>query len=125
MKFREFITKKGTIILAGKDEDSNEELIKQMEPEEYVFHTVASGSPFVNVKGKARLGDLKRAAIICARYSQDWRDNKKDVFVSKFKGKDIYKEKKMKIGTFGIKRSNKIKIKKKEIERFSKELKCQ
>ena len=37
-------------ILAGRDENSNEELVRQSAPDELVFHTAAAGSPFVNVK---------------------------------------------------------------------------
>jgi len=118
MKFREYITKKGTLVLAGKNAKNNEELIKQIEPSEIVLHTEASGSPFVNIKGKPKFGDVKEAAIFCAKHSQDWRDNKKDVLVHKFIGKDIYKEKRMKTGTFGIKKFKIIKVKKREIEGF-------
>jgi len=119
MKFREFATKKGTLILGGKSANNNEELILQVGKNEEVFHTAIPGSPFVNIKGKPKIGDIGQAAIFCARYSQDWRDNKKDVIVHRFKGKDIYKEKGMKPGTFGIKKFKKIKVKKKWIEKWS------
>ena len=119
MKFREHKTKSGTLILAGKSAENNEELIKQVQPNEDVFHTAMPGSPFVNIKGKAKFGDRKQAAIFCARYSQDWRDKKSGVVVHIFKGKNIYKNKKMKTGTFGIKKFKKIKIKKSEIEKWN------
>ncbi|MFH1325509.1 MAG: NFACT RNA binding domain-containing protein [archaeon] len=115
---RKVTTKKGTLILAGRDEDSNESLIEQAKEDEDVFHTEKPGSPFVNIKGKPKAGDRKFAALICARYSHDWRDNKKDVIVHRFKGKDIYKTKGMKKGTFGVKKFKAIKIKKREIEEF-------
>jgi len=118
MKLREFVTKRETLILAGKSAESNEQLIAQVEPSEEVFHTVAPGSPFVNIKGKPKKGDLKEAAIICARYSQDWRDNKKNVKVHRFKGKDIYKNKLMKLGTFGVKKKKIIIVKKVDIMRL-------
>jgi len=121
MKFREFTTKRRTLILAGKSAENNEELIKQVKPNEEVFHTINPGSPFVNIKDKPKLGDLKQAATICARYSKDWRNNKKDILVHRFKGKDIYKTKTMKTGTFGIKRFKEIKIKKNLIENFEKQ----
>lgn len=54
MKFREIKTKSGTIILAGRDERNNEELVSQIEKEEEVFHTAKPGSPFVNIKGKPK-----------------------------------------------------------------------
>lgn len=114
--FRKFITNSGALILAGKDAGNNEELIRQVGKEEFVFHTAAPGSPFVNIKGKPKRGDIKEAAVFCASRSQDWRDNKKDVIVHQFKGKDIYKEKRMRLGTFGIKKFKKIVVKKKDIE---------
>jgi len=119
-KFRELISKRGTLILAGKNAESNEELIKQIAPNEEIFHTASPGSPFVNIKGNPKPGDVKEAAIFCARYSHDYRDNKTDVVVHKFKGKDIYKTKGMPKGTFGVKKLKAIKIKKSLIENFQK-----
>ena len=120
-KFRQLITEKGTLILAGKDAENNEELVKQIESNEDVFHTALPGSPFLNIKNgnkKPLPGDVKTATLFCASKSQDWRDNKKDVVIHRFKGKDIYKIKGMKTGTFGIKKHKAIKIKKEDIENF-------
>ncbi len=119
-KFREFVTLNKTKILAGKDAESNEMLIAQVEKDEEVFHTALPGSPFVNIKGKPKKEDIKKAAIICARYSRDWKNNKKDVLIHRFKGKDIYKEKNMEKGTFGVNRVKIIKVKRNEIEDFEK-----
>lgn len=119
MKFRKFETSSGKKVLAGKDAKSNEELIKQVEDNEIVLHTSKPGSPFVNIKSKKPAKtDIKEAGIFCASKSQDWRDNKKDVEVHYFHGKDIFKKKEMKLGTFGVKKFKVIKIKKKEIEKF-------
>ena len=118
-KFREFKTSSGKLVLAGKDAKNNEELIVQIHPEEFVFHTEKPGSPFVNIKDKnPNQEDIKEVAIFCASKSQDWRDNKKDVKVNLFKGKDISKRKEMKIGTFEVKNKKEILIKKQEIEKF-------
>ncbi len=114
------LTDRGTIIFGGKSAKNNEELIKQVEKNEEVFHTDAPGSPFVNIKGKAKKGDIKDAAIFCAAYSKDWKKNKKDVIVHRFKGEDIYKTREMKIGTFGVKKIKKIKVKKEDIQEFLK-----
>lgn len=118
MKFRQITSESGKRILAGKDAESNEALIEQVGKEETVLHTKEAGSPFVNIKGKASKGDMKEAAVFCARYSRDWKKNKKDVEVHIFKGKDIYKGKTMKTGTFGVKNIKKIKIKKEEVEKL-------
>ena len=81
------------------------------------MHTAKPGSPFCVIQGKPGKKDIKEAAIICASKSQDWRDNKGDVIVHKFTGKDVYKRKAMKIGTFGVKKFKKIRVKKREIKR--------
>jgi len=120
MRFREFKSSSGKLVLAGKNAENNEELVNQAGKNEDVFHTAAAGSPFVNIKGKGNKKDKKEAAIFCASKSQDWRNNKSDVEVHLFAGKDIYKEKGMEIGTFGVRKFKTIKIKKKEIEEFLK-----
>ena len=118
-KFREYITKNGSSVLAGKDAKNNEDLIAQAEANEEVFHTAAPGSPFVNIKGKPKKGDIIEAAVFCARYSRDWKKNKKGVVeVHRFKAKDVYKEKGMKLGTFGIKKFKIIKVTPKDIENW-------
>lgn len=122
--FRNFKTSSGKLILAGKDEKNNEDIVTQAEPKELVFHTEKPGSPFVNIKSKnPNKEEIKQAAIFCAMKSQDWRDNKSDVKVNIFKGGDIYKTKGMSMGTFGVKSKKTILIKKNEIERFLKETK--
>ncbi len=117
--FRRMIAKSGALILAGKDENSNEELVKQVSQEEYVFHTAAAGSPFVNIKGRADSGSIKEAAIFCAKYSRDWKKNHRDVEVHKFLGRDIFKKPGMKAGTFGVRKFETIKVRKEEIEKFN------
>lgn len=118
IKFREYKTSSGKLVLAGKSAENNEQLIKQAQKDEIVLHTKKPGSPFVNIKGKASEKDIKEAAVFCARYSQDWRDNKQDVIVHYFKGKDIYKKKGMKLGTFGVKKFKELIVRKKDIEKF-------
>jgi len=123
MKFREFKTSSGKVILAGKSAENNEELVSQVKRDEIVLHTAKPGSPFVNIKGDSKeisKEDINEAAVFCARYSQDWRDNKKDVEVHSFYGKDIYKEMKMTKGTFGVKNFKVIKVKKIDILNFDK-----
>lgn len=122
IKFRKLISKKGTIILAGRDAESNEKLIEQVRDSEEVFHTAQAGSPFVNIKGIPKRGDIKEASIFCAFYSREWKKNKPNIIeVHRFKGKDIYKDKGMKLGTFGVKRFKLIKVKKEDILVFERE----
>jgi len=115
-KFREAFTSSGKLMLGGKNAEQNEMLVKQAGKNEIVLHTKAAGSPFVNIKGRATKQDIKEAAVFCARYSRDWKKNKRDVEVHYFYGKDIYKEGGMSLGTFGVRKFNKIIIDKKLIE---------
>jgi len=120
-KFREAVLLSGILALAGKNAENNEELIKQAGNNEYILHTAAPGSPFVNVKSdikKVSKEDLKEAAIFCAKYSQAWKKAtiKKNVEVHIFLGKDIFKQKDMKLGTFGVKKFKTIIVKKGDIK---------
>ena len=79
------------------------------------MHTAAPGSPFCNVGEKPSKEEIKQAAIICAHYSQDWRNNQKDIIVHQFIKSDTYKKPGMAEGPWGVKRQEKIKIKKIDI----------
>lgn len=128
MKFREFITSSGKKVLGGKNAEQNEELVKEfIGKSNKIFHTAAPGSPFCVIDNlKPNKEDINETAIFCASKSQDWRDNKQDVNVHAFTGKDTYKEKRMKAGMFGVKKFKIIKVKKKDIEKFiSKTIKSQ
>lgn len=117
MKFREVVLESGTKIMLGKDAKSNEQLVKSFEGKSnIILHTKAPGSPFC-VIGPEKPGktDIKKAAVYCARYSQDWRDNKSDILVNVFTGKDAYKKKDMETGTFGVRKSRTIVVKKSDI----------
>jgi len=120
-KFRQFCTSSNKLVLAGKSAEQNEELLKTaLEKENIVLHTEAPGSPFCIIKAKTdeiSKQDIKEAAVFCAKYSQAWRKakNKKNVSVHYFLGKDIFKTKEMKLGTFGVKKFKKIIVKKEEI----------
>lgn len=118
MNLRTHISKQGTLFLAGRTDELNEKLISQVKSDEIVLHTKEAGSPFVNIKGIPKEGDIKEAAMMCARYSRDWKKNNSDVEVHLFKGKNISKENSMKTGTFAVKKVKIMKIKKEEIKNF-------
>lgn len=143
-KFRQFLTSNNILVLAGKTAKNNEELINQVEKGNLVLHTDKPGSPFCeiknssgvldaqkskrtgrisDIKGKPEKEDIEQAAVFCAKYSQDWRDNKKDVKVHIFLGKDISKKPGMKTGTFSVSKFKEIVVKKEEIKEFEEELK--
>ena len=120
-KFRKFETSTGKTVLGGRNAENNEELVSQARKDEVVLHTKSPGSPFVNIKcpaSRVDREDIKEAAIFCARYSQDWRDNHRDVEVHVFSGKDIHKEKGMKLGTFGVRKFKIMVAKKGDIEKI-------
>ena len=121
-KFRIFHTTSGNLVFAGRSAENNEALVFQAKPSEILIHTAQPGSPFANIKTlKPTKKDIAESAVFCARYSQDWRDRKADVIVHVFYKKDTYKDKKMKLGTFGVKKNTKLKIKKVEIQEFIKQ----
>ncbi len=122
MKFREMILKSGTRILLGKNAENNDELVKKFKGKENtIIHTVAPGSPFCVIdKLNPSKEEISASGAICARFSQDWRDNKKNVRVNIFTGKDVNKERGMKVGTWKVKKSKTKTIKKKEIIKIKK-----
>jgi predicted ribosome quality control (RQC) complex YloA/Tae2 family protein len=126
MKPREFTLKSGTNILLGKNSENNDELVKEYVGKwNIILHTAKPGSPFCIIKKLNPLKEeIKESAIICASKSQDWRDNKKDVVIHMFTGKNVSKKEGMKSGTWGLKSKPKlIKVKKREIEEWEKNLK--
>ncbi|MEK6913767.1 MAG: NFACT RNA binding domain-containing protein [Nanoarchaeota archaeon] len=120
MKFRKFMLRSGTEIHLGKDAESNDELMKKFRGKEnIIIHTVAAGSPFCVIDNlNPSSQDILASGIYCARFSKDWKNNKKDVRISIFTGKDVYKEKDMEVGTWGVKKARTKTIKKGDIEKL-------
>jgi predicted ribosome quality control (RQC) complex YloA/Tae2 family protein len=121
MKPHEIILSSGKKIFLGKNAETNDELVKEFEGKDnIIMHTVVPGSPFCIIEElKPTKKDIREVAIICASKSQDWRDNKGNVFIHQFTGKGVYKNKSMKRGTWGLKsKPKKIKVLKKEIKRW-------
>jgi len=120
MKFKEFILKSGAKALLGRNEENNDELVSLYKGKEnIILHTSAPGSPFCVIDSlNPSKEDICEASIACASKSQDWRDNKSDVIMHQFTGKDVNKGKEMKKGTWNVKKYKTIKIKKADIEGF-------
>jgi len=115
----------GTRIFLGKNSENNDKLVELYKGKSnLILHTANPGSPFCvieKIKPKPSKQEIKEAAVICASKSQDWRNNKSDVGVHLFTGKEVYKEKSMKSGTWGLNKKPKlIKVKKKDIEEYIK-----
>lgn len=118
MKFREFSLKSGTKILLGKNEENNDELMNLYKGKKnIILHTAAPGSPFCVIESeKPTAKEIYESAVACASKSQDWRDNKTNVLVHQFTGKEASKSKDMKKGTWNVKKHKTIKVKKEDIE---------
>jgi len=89
VKFREVVLKSGRTIYLGKNSETNDELVRSSKKEDLMLHTESPGSPFVRVGVDVSDDELKEAAVVCAKYSQDWRDKKSDVVVNKFFRRDM------------------------------------
>lgn len=116
-EFRSISLPSGSKIILGKDKDDNDKLMNKYKGKDnIILHTKAPGSPFCVFENVyPRPGDLELAAAYTARYSQYWRDNKSDVMVHVFTGKEASKEKGLAVGTWHIKKAKSIKVKKAEI----------
>ena len=124
MNFRRLTTKSGTKIILGRDENNNDELMKKFKGKDNtIIHTLAPGSPFCVIDSPIEPSkkDISFSGAACASYSQDWRDNKRDVVLDVFTGKDISKKFWMKRGTWKVNKSETITIKKKDIIKFKDE----
>lgn len=119
-KFRQFVTSSGRIAIGGKSAEQNEELVTDFTGKEnIIMHTAEAGSPFCIILDIPSKEDLKETAVFCARYSREWKKKKGDVLVHVFSGKEVYKDKIMKTGTFGVRKiTSKIKVKKEDTENF-------
>lgn len=121
MKFRQFKLYTGNKVLLGKNAENNDELMSLYKGKSNVIlHTEKPGSPFCVLENlDSTKKEIKQAAIICASKSQDWRDNKQDVLLHQFTGKNIKKPFFSKKGTWKLTTKPKIiKAKKTEIQKL-------
>jgi len=112
-KNRWFFTSEKKLVVGGKSATQNEELLKKVQNKNYIImHTSTPGSPFaVIVADKKSLSssDLEETAVFTACFSQQWKQQKKKTQVDIFSTRQIFKDKNMKIGTWGVKPKIKIK----------------
>ncbi len=122
MDYRKFQLESGTKILLGKDETSNDKLMKEFKGRpNTILHTSEPGSPFgVINKISPDKEEIYEAGIFVVKFSQSWRDNKQDIKIDVFTGKDISKPRGMNPGTWKVKNKKTIKVKKKDIIRLEK-----
>jgi predicted ribosome quality control (RQC) complex YloA/Tae2 family protein len=116
--YRKFILDTGKEIIAGRNAITNDSLVFESNPKDILLHTLAPGSPFVNVGEDPKKSEIKQAAIFCASKSQEWRDTKKDIVVNWFYKKNTTKNKKDKAGLWHTKHEGKIIAKKSEVTKL-------
>ncbi|HDL02294.1 MAG TPA: DUF814 domain-containing protein, partial [Candidatus Pacearchaeota archaeon] len=120
--FRTFVTSSGLHVFGGRDSENNDKLVWEAKPNDVLLHTSVPGSPFVNVGTEASKSDVKEAAVFCAKFSQDWRNSKRDVVVNVFLRKDMEKDGRMKGGTWSVKKQEKMRVKAVDVLKFEKGL---
>lgn len=107
-KYRWFFTSSGKLVVGGKSEEQNEELVTSMigSGKEYVvMHTSSPGSPFsfiISSMSETSDRDLEETAVFTACFSKAWKSAKGKVEVDIFRLSQVFKEKGMKTGTFGV-----------------------
>lgn len=113
INYRWFFTSEGKLVVGGKSDEQNEAVLKYfLKPNYTVMHTTSPGSPFLVIQSESpSKNDLNECAIFCACFSKEWKYGNKSINIDIFNGKDIYKTKTMKTGTFGVKNKKQIKVK--------------
>lgn len=114
--YRWFFSSNNVLAVGGKSEEQNELVIKNfLHPNYTILHTSQPGSPFMIIQSdKPTKKDIEETAIFTACFSKQWKESKptSKISIDIFKGKNIYKTKQMKKGTFGAKgRKQTIKVK--------------
>ena len=121
--FRKYVLSTGKEIIAGKSAEQNDLLVSVAKRNDFLLHTLAPGSPFVNIGESPTKQEIKEAAIFCALKSHDFRDNHSDVFVHLFMKNFCKKEKTAKNGTWNVSKiTDSFKIKKSDILSLEKQL---
>lgn len=106
-KYRWFFTSSRKLVYGGKNAIQNEEIVKELMNSDknfVIMHTRNPGSPFsVIFSESVNEKDLEEVAIFTACFSRSWRNKEKKVVIDIFKREQIFKDSRMKVGTFGVK----------------------
>ena len=108
-RYRWFYTSSGKLVVGGKNAMQNEEIVHQAVSsgkEMLVMHTSEPGSPFCVVlsdMGKISKQDRMECAVFTGCFSRAWRARKRKAEIDVFSTTQLYKEKSMKAGTWGVK----------------------
>ncbi len=105
-KFRRFITSDGFLVLAGRDAETNEMLIKHhVDKNDIVFHADIVGAPFTVIKTSGKRPSaqaIKEAAQFAACYSRAWKQGLGTVDVYWVKPNQVKKVPGLPKGSFQI-----------------------
>mgnify|MGYP006284632851 CR=1 FL=1 len=107
-KYKWFFTSSRKLVIGGKSAKQNDELIKRaqgIKKDLICMHTSEPGSPFsiiLESSSKVTKKDLEECASFTASFSRAWRSGKRRAIVDIFKILQLYKDKKMKTGTWGV-----------------------
>jgi len=109
-KYRWFVTLSGKLVVGGKNSKQNDDLLRTIlsnKKELIIMHTSSPGSPFSVILeniDKIKKEDIEETAIFTACFSQAWKSGKSKARIDIFKTSQLYKDKKMNEGTWGVKR---------------------
>ena len=107
-KYKWFFTSSGKLVVGGKSAEQNDELLKIVKKQNnnyILMHTSEPGSPFAVILAnvnKVNKKDIQECAIFTASFSKAWKAGKKKTSVDIFKSAEVYKDSKMKAGTWGV-----------------------
>ena len=104
-EYRWFFTSSGILVVGGKSDLQNEKVLNEFSSPNYIVtHTNEPGSPFmIIVSNKPDTKDIEEIAIFCACFSKQWKLKQSKIEIDIFSRSQVYKIKKMKTGTFGVK----------------------
>ncbi len=108
LKHRWFFTSNNNLVIGGKSDLDNEEVIKNYAKKSYVvMHTSEPGSPFMIIqapKEKLSKKDIEETAIATACFSYQWKNSLKNkkIEVHIFSSEQISKPKTFKKGSFKV-----------------------
>lgn len=108
-RYRWFYTSSGKLVVGGKSAAQNDELLYKVaasRKELLVAHTAEPGSPFCVILSDTKSitnEDRRECAQFTACFSRAWKAGKKRVNVDFFYASQLYKQKSMSQGTWGVK----------------------
>jgi hypothetical protein len=106
-KYKWFFTSSGKLVIGGKSAEQNEQLVCEIikKKKDYIMmHTRKPGSPFSVILEdieKINAEDLEETAVFTGCFSQQWKISR-NATVDMFVSSQVYKDKIMKTGTFGV-----------------------